>query len=94
MILPMDDKSQNGAGVVQRRVRPGIKLLFVSLLVAAVSIALFCYSLDLNFEDGWALSDDDPPPAVRRIPLAIAMIGFGVSILVFWAGYLSLARRS
>ncbi len=93
MTLPVDDKSQNQAGAVQRRVRPGIKLLLVSLLVAAVSFGLFCYSLDLKFGDGWSLSADDPPPAVRRIPLAIAMIGFGVSILVFWSGYLSLARR-
>ncbi len=76
----------------QRRLRPGIRMLVISLLLAAGSLGLFCYALDLNLADSQGTLDDRQP-VIKRIPLAIAMLGFGVSILFFWSGYLSLARR-
>ncbi len=86
----MDDPYVNNLQTDQRRLRPGIKKLVFSLLVAAVSLGLFCYALDMKFSD---LSADQRQPTVKRLPLAISMIGFGTSILVFWSGYLTLARR-
>jgi len=86
----MDDPYVNELQTDQRHLRPGIKKLVVSLLVAAVSLGLFCYALDMTFGD---LSPDQRQPTVKRLPLAISMVGFGISMLVFWSGYLNLARR-
>ena len=92
MTLPVDDHASQDVAGVPRRLRPGIKLLLVSLVLIAGSWGLFCYALDLTLDEGWALAADGQR-AVKRVPLALAMLGFGASILVFWFGYLSLSRR-
>lgn len=75
----------------QRQLRPGVKKLLVSLVVALVSLGLFSYALGFDFA-GDAQAIDDRPE-VKRIPLALSMLGFGLSTLLFWSGYLRLARR-
>jgi hypothetical protein len=68
-----------------RKLRPGIKLLLVSLLLVVMALGLFVYAL------GMALPSEDPPP-VKRFPLAISIIGFGLSSLLFWLAFLQLAK--
>lgn len=73
-----------------RQLRPGVKLVGCSLVVAAISLLLFCYALDWKFT---APQRGDAQPVVKRIPMGLAMTGFGASILVFWMGYMNLSRR-
>ena len=86
--MTQKDERADDAGN-QRQLRPGIKLLAVSFVLAIVSLLLFGYSLQWSF----APPADGQPVDVKRIPLGLAMLGFGVSTLVFWTGYMSLARR-
>lgn len=75
----------------QKQLRPGAKKLLISLVVALVSLGLFRYALGSDFTGDAAAIDDRPE--VKRVPLALSMLGFGLSILLFWSGYLGLARR-
>ena len=78
---------------VERQLRPGLIPLLISMIIASSALVLFCYSLGLGLKElaGQAAAVDQPLQ-VKRVPLAIAMVGFGVSMLVFWVGYIRLAR--
>jgi len=68
-----------------RKLRPGIKMLLVSLLLAVLALGLFVYAL------GMAQGIENRPQ-VKQFPLAISLLGFGLSSLLFWLAFLQLAR--
>ena len=80
-----ESDGETAAGRGQRQLRPGIKMLFVSLVAALCSLGLFVYALGMNQPAG-------EPPNVRHIPLAVSMLGFGASSLLFWIAFLKLAK--
>lgn len=58
----------------------------VGVVIGAISLALFCYALGLNFSDeGW--TDGHDPWRSRPIALVSSLIGMAISILLFWAGF-------
>ena len=72
----------------RHRLWRGITVSGVGVAIGVVSLGLFCYALGVNLRDeGW--SDDR---AVDRRLVALAMGGFGVATLMFWAGFISVSH--
>jgi hypothetical protein len=79
------DSDSTPAGGEPRQLRPGIKMLFASLVIVVMSLGLFIFAIGVP-------PATDQQPQVKHIPLAISMIGFGASSLLFWIAFMKLAK--
>ena len=69
----------------------GALVATLGVVVGTASLVLFCYALGLNLQDeGW--SDAQVAWGPHPIALASSLVGFAISILLFWLGFVRITR--
>ncbi len=74
--------------------RQAVVAVIVSSILFTIALALFCFALGLDFvNEGWApRQDGESVVGDRQVPLVLSLVGFAISIVLFFVGLHRIAK--